>query len=36
MDRRKGKILRVALNREIAELLAADYQSRKVVEAFIH
>lgn len=35
IDRRKGKILRVALNQSIAELLAADYKSRKVTEAFI-
>jgi hypothetical protein len=35
IDRRKGKILRVALNQTIAELLAADYKSRKVTEAFI-
>lgn len=35
MDRRKEKILRVALRQEIAELLAADYSSRKVMEAFI-
>lgn len=35
IDRRKGKILRVALSREIAELLAADYQHRKVVETYV-
>jgi hypothetical protein len=35
LDRRKGRILRVALSQEIAELLAADYQHRKVVEMFL-
>ncbi len=35
VDRNKGKILRVALNKDIAEILAADYKSRKVVEAYI-
>jgi hypothetical protein len=35
IDRRKGKILRVALGQAIAEILAADYKSRKVTEAFI-
>jgi hypothetical protein len=35
IDRRKGKILRVALRQAIAELLAADYTTRKVTEAYI-
>ena len=35
VDKNKGKILRVALNQEIAEILAADYKSRKVVEAYL-
>ncbi len=35
IDRRKGKILRVALGQEIAEVLAADYKTRKVTEAYI-
>ena len=35
VDQRKGKILRVALSQQIAELLAADYRSRKVQEAYI-
>lgn len=35
IDRRKGMILRVALQQGIAELLAADYKSRKVTEASI-
>jgi hypothetical protein len=35
VDKRKEKILRVALNQDIAEILAADYKSRKVVEAFV-
>jgi hypothetical protein len=35
IDRRKGKILRVALHQTIAEILAADYKNRKVTEAFI-
>lgn len=34
IDRRKGKTLRVALNREIAELLC-DYNSRLMREAFV-
>lgn len=35
VDRRKGRILRVALNQKVAEILAADYKFRKVVEAFV-
>jgi hypothetical protein len=35
IDRRKGKILRVALNPKIAEILAADYKTRKVTEVSI-
>lgn len=34
VDSRKGKILRVALQQQIAELLAADYSTRKVQEAY--
>lgn len=34
-DRRKGMILRVAMKQEIAEVLAADYKTRKVTEAFV-